>query len=489
MPTTAKRTSKNVSYYIIVAVCLFIMFFGGSIIPPFAPQITQTGMQILCIFVSMVVLWSTVGGIVWPSILGVIALGLTDYSTVGGAITAAIGQSTIWQVMMCLTLASAIAQSGAGEVVARWALSRKVMQGRPLLFSFIFLFILRMISAVSNPLGMILLGWAILEGVANILNRDLSEKYFRCMSVFVMVTCINGDMIIPFKTWLTALWNAFGEFMGGDLNFMVWLAIVFVFGTLTELAIILFIKLAKVDVSFMEDMDIEQLKQGNTKLNKKQAAYLIAMVIAIIIGLSAYIFPAGNILHDISTTLTMAGVFSVAVAVLALMHDKAGNSLLDWKKTMAPGAFWGSFFIIAAAIPMSNALLHESSGFFEWLTTVLAPVFESSSVVQIYLLVMITVTLLTNIASNAGIGMLFLPIVLPIAEAAGANAFVVGICCIMSACFGLLTPGASSAAALIYGSKDQLKVNVKDIMGYGWLFVLFWFVVGAICFPILDKLV
>ena len=464
------------------------MFFGGIVIPPFAPEITQTGMQILCIFVSMVVLWSTVGGIVWPSILGIISLGLTEYTTVAKAITAAIGQSTIWQVMMCLTLASAIAQSGAGELVARWALSRKVMQGRPLLFSFIFLFILRMISAVSNPLGMILLGWAIIEGVANVLEQDLSKQYFRCMTVFVVVTCTNGDMIIPFKTWLTALWNAFGEMMGAELNFMAYLAIVFTFGTLAELAFILFIKLAKVDVSFMRDMDNETLAKGNMKLNSRQAAYFIAMLSAIIIGLSGYIFPATNILCKISKTLTMAGVFSVAVAVLIILRDKDGKPMLDWKKTMAPGAFWGSFFIIAAAIPMSSALISESTGFSMWLTSVLGPTFSASSTLGIYLLVMVCVTILTNIASNAGIGMMFLPIVLPVAEAAGANKFVVGICCIMSACFGLMTPGGSAAAALIFGSKDQLKVRVKDIVGYSGMFILFYFVVGAIVFPVLDKL-
>ena len=434
----------------IVAASLFLMFFGGIIIPPFASEITQTGMQILCIFVSMVILWSTVGGIVWPSILGIIALGLTEYTTVGNAITAAIGQSTIWQVMMCLTLASAIAQSGAGELVARWALSRKAMQGRPLLFSFIFLFILRMISAVSNPLGMILLGWAIIEGVANVLDQDLSEKYFRCMTVFVVVTCVNGDMIIPFKTWLPAMWNAFGEMMGSELNFMTYLAIVFIFGTLTELACVLFIKLAKIDVSFMKDMDNESLAKGSTRLNSRQTAYFLAMLASIIIGLSGYIFPTTNILCKISKTLTMAGVFSVAVAVLILLRDKDGRPMLDWKKTMAPGAFWGSFFIIAAAIPLSSALI---------------------------------------IASNAGIGMMLLPIVLPVADAAGANKFVVGICCIMSACFGLMTPGGSAAAALIFGSKDQLKVSVKDIMGYSAVFILFYFVVGAIVFPILDKII
>lgn len=481
--------SKNISYYVIVVLCLALMFFGGLIIPPFAPEITQTGMQILCIFVGMVILWSTVGGVIWPSILGVIALGLTPYTTVADAITTAISQSTLWQVMMCLALATAIAQSGAGEVVVRWALSRKIMRGRPLLFSFAFLFVLRMISAVSNPLGMILLCWAILESVAHILKRDLGEKWFRAMSVFGLCSCLCGDLIIPFKTWLTALWKAFGELMGGDLNFMVWFFVVFIFGTLAELFFILYLKVSKTDMSFLRDIDLEQLKQGSTRLNLNQGAALGAMLAAIILGLSQYIFPAGSFPHQISTTLTMAGVFSVAVAILVLLKDKQGKPIMDFKKAMAPGAYWGSFFIIASAIPISSALLNEQCGFSAWLTNVLGPMFENSSTFQIYLLVMVVVTLLTNIASNAGIGMMFLPIVIPIAMASGTNPFVAGICCIMSANFGLLTPGASSAAALIYGSKEDLKLRTRDIMGYGWLFILFWFVCGAIAFPILDGVI
>lgn len=227
-----KVKKSTIQYYVIVVICLFLMFFGG-VIPPFASEITQLGMQILCIFVGMVILWSTVGGIVWPSILGVIALGLTDYTTVGAAITAAIGQSTLWQIMMCIVLASAIAQSGAGEVIARWALSRKFVKGHPYLFSFIYLMIFWLIAAVSNPLGMILLGWTVLEGVANVLKQDLAKPYFRCMSVFTVVVCSIGDLIIPFKTWLTALWNAFGEMMGSELSFVPYLIMVLAFGLLT----------------------------------------------------------------------------------------------------------------------------------------------------------------------------------------------------------------------------------------------------------------
>lgn len=484
---TGSKIKKNtIRYYVIVIVCLFLMFFGG-IIPPFASEITELGMQILCIFIGMVVLWSTVGGIVWPSILGVIALGLTEYTTVGAAITSAIGQSTLWQIMMCIVLASAIAQSGAGEVIARWALSRKFVKGRPYLFSFIYLFIFWLIAAVSNPLGMILLGWTVLEGVASVLKQDLAKTYFRCMSVFTVVVCSIGDLIIPFKTWLTALWNAFGEMMGSDLSFVPYLIIVLSFGFVTELMMVLFIKIVKMDVSFLRDFDTAAIAKGKTKMNGRQIAYLVAMLISIIIGLSGYIMPEGSLLRNVSTTLTMAGVFSVAVALLAMFKGKDGKPLLDFKKTMAPGAYWGSFFIVAAAIPLASALISEGTGFPEWLTNVLTPIFESSSILGIYLVLMISTTLLTNVASNAGVGMMLLPLAMPIAEAAGASKFIAGICVIVSACLGLMTPGGSAAAALIYGNRDQLKVSVKDIAGYSAVFIVFYFILGGIMYPVLDS--
>lgn len=82
MAQRAITKRSGISYYAICIVCIALMFLGG-LIPPFAPEITKAGMQILCIYVALVFLWSSVGGVIWPSILAIVALGLTEFTTVG----------------------------------------------------------------------------------------------------------------------------------------------------------------------------------------------------------------------------------------------------------------------------------------------------------------------------------------------------------------------------------------------------------------------
>ena len=69
-----------------------IMFIIG-LFPPFG-QITPLGMKILGIFLGCIAGWC-MGQMIWPSILGLILAGLTDYSTVGDMFTAAFGNTTL----------------------------------------------------------------------------------------------------------------------------------------------------------------------------------------------------------------------------------------------------------------------------------------------------------------------------------------------------------------------------------------------------------
>ena len=76
--------------------------------------------------------------IIWPSILGIVALGLTDYCSMDDAIAGGLGQATVWQMLMVMVLLGAVNESGAGEAMGNWILSRKFLQGRPMLFVWFF---------------------------------------------------------------------------------------------------------------------------------------------------------------------------------------------------------------------------------------------------------------------------------------------------------------------------------------------------------------
>ena len=76
--TTASKKPKNLFYYV-NTVIVFALMFGIGQIPPFA-QITPLGMQILGIFVGVLYGWCTVS-LIWPSLVGIIAVGMTDFAT------------------------------------------------------------------------------------------------------------------------------------------------------------------------------------------------------------------------------------------------------------------------------------------------------------------------------------------------------------------------------------------------------------------------
>lgn len=82
MATEAKK--GNALYYINSAIGLFFLFAFGRIVPPLG-IISEVGMQVLGVFLGLIWLWSMVE-IIWPSILGIVALGLTDYCSMDDAI-------------------------------------------------------------------------------------------------------------------------------------------------------------------------------------------------------------------------------------------------------------------------------------------------------------------------------------------------------------------------------------------------------------------
>ncbi|WP_066454428.1 SLC13 family permease [Anaerotruncus rubiinfantis] len=488
MAQRAITKRSGISYYAICIVCIALMFLGG-LIPPFAPEITKAGMQILCIYVALVFLWSSVGGVIWPSILAIVALGLTEFTTVGAAVVSALGQNVSWQIMMCIALTHGLTMTGAGEFLAKWIISRKFLQGRPYLFTWVLLTAFSLISALSAAIGMILLAWAILNSMATLLGVENSKSYFRKMSVFMVVGCCCGELIILYKSWVVALWSAFGNLVGQELDYLPYMVIATVIALALDLIMTLLIKVMRVDVSFLRDFDNSQLRaeQANERLTGPQIAYLVAILGCVIFSLGSSIFPQGSLLFNISARVTPAGVFAIAVVALILIKDKNGKPILDFQKVIAPSPFWPSFMICASSIPLANALCSEGTGFMSWITRFLSPIFENSSLWVIYAVIVVASLVLTNIASCSGVAMMMLPVAVPLAVSAGANMYIVGICTIYSCLFGFILPGSSGLSAMMYGTREQQSLSVKDIIGDTSLLCAIYGIAAIIIFPILDK--
>ena len=95
----------NTLYYLHSTIGL-LLIFGFGHLPPFG-TVTPVGMQVLGIFAGMIYLWSFVS-VLWPSLLGIIALGLSDYAPMRKVILSAFGDVVPVLVFFAMVLFGAI---------------------------------------------------------------------------------------------------------------------------------------------------------------------------------------------------------------------------------------------------------------------------------------------------------------------------------------------------------------------------------------------
>ena len=100
--------SAKANMHTLIGILIMLL---GFVVPPFGP-VTVVGVKCLFIFIGMVYLWSTVNPL-WPSMLGLILLGLSGYAGEGAAgfkavMAASIGNDTVILLMLTMILIGAL---------------------------------------------------------------------------------------------------------------------------------------------------------------------------------------------------------------------------------------------------------------------------------------------------------------------------------------------------------------------------------------------
>ena len=194
--------SKDMQYYIKSVIGLVIMFGFGQL-PPIGP-LTPLGMRIVGLFVGLVFLLCTVD-IVWPSMLGMIGLGLTGYCSVGEAISSGFGSEMVWMMLILLVLAAGISNSGLGEILARWFITRKALQSRPMLFTFVYIVSFGICSLLVASFTSVILAWSIFYNIADMAGYKKGERYSTIFIIGCFLSCIMYEGLFAFRSWWMVL--------------------------------------------------------------------------------------------------------------------------------------------------------------------------------------------------------------------------------------------------------------------------------------------
>ena len=475
--------------YVHIAVTLFFMI-GFGYLPTFA-TVTPVGMKILGLFIGVVYAYSTLD-IIWPSIMAIVIFGLTELTGgMEGAITLTMGSSTVFQVITQNMTAGAIVIYGFGKWFARKTLSMKFFRGRPLLYTWCFLFIFMWGNIVLNTIPMLLMLCTIWADIGESCNYKKNDNFYYYGFGGIILTLMLGISMMPYRSWQLGLAKTWANVTNAPINLGGMFACTSIIGIIVITAYVLLgAKLFKVDFSHMIEFDVNKLGEESKTLRPRAKRIIIIYLIVMLLSMFAGTFTKTPVAQFLNKTLTSGGLYALCTAFLMFLPSGEGDGqgcirFDDIKKSEA-AINWRVIFMVAITIPLASALTNEATGITPWLTDLLTPIFAGRSPEFILIVSILTMIVLTNIGSNIATASALIPIVAPFAMASGANVVVFGMAIIYSANMGLLLPGSSAPAAIFHARSEipDMKRRTLVLLFAIGLHIVMQFVVYSIALAI-----
>ncbi|SBV91075.1 Di-/tricarboxylate transporter [uncultured delta proteobacterium] len=474
-PSRDGTPGKNLWYYTASAIGLLIVFGFGSL-PPIAP-ITPMGMKVLGIFLGMIFLWSFVS-ILWPSLLGIVALAICGYAPLPKILWISFGDTVPTLVLFAMVLFGAIQHAGVTRYISRWFLTRKIINGKPVVFSFVFIYATYVLAALSaNILPALLFMWAILYGVLDDVGYKKGDKYTAIMVIGTMFGAISGQAAKPFTGSALMIVGAYEKAAQTQLDYFHYMLFGVIMSSLGILLYALLIKFVlKPDMSKIQDITIERFdREKLPNMDLRQKILMASLFGYLIMVLLPSILPKSLVGVAFLAKLGPLGMVILFVVGLSLFKydDKP---IIDFKEIAGRYIIWDVYFLVCMAMAISTALTAGETGIVGFLQWSLDPILGGHSFFMFSIILVLFGMGITQLANNAVMGVLLMPVIKAFSEQAGANFEAVAVMITFAMHIALLTPAASPYAAILYGNRNWISQN--EVFKYG----LILFVMSAALF-------
>lgn len=460
---------KDFSFYLHIAVTLALML-GISCIPPIEP-ITPFGMQMIGIFAGMLYGW-TFSGIIWTSLVGMIAMGLTEYATFTHIVETGMGNTITQLVLMSCLFIAAIEKCQLSRYIALWMLSRKMLRGRPWLFSGFILLVALLLGAFVTPIAGVLLCCLITYDVCAQVGFKQGDGYPTVMIIGIFILGIIGMGGIPWGIVPLIVMGSFTQMSGEAFNFLTYFLYYWPIAIIILAAYILLCKYVfRIDVKLMCDLDVDKLfssKGYNKTMTHHQKLVFTVLLIYIATMISPNLLPETWFLAKILDKVGVLGIMIFYVVLLQLIKVD-GKALISFQED-AKHIQWEAVILTAAVMPLSNMLTVKETGITAFLVTNLGGMISGGSVIVFAAIIFFLATLITNFCNNAVTGVLLLPIICNFAPILGISASVIAIPMIMCLHLAIMTPAACPISAMLHSNREWVKT--LDIYKYGGAGVL-----------------
>lgn len=472
------HVANTKKFYIQTGIILALMF-GFGFIPPIAP-ITAHGMRVLGILFACIYAW-TIGEQVWPSLLGLMALGFLPGNTVTKVFSSAFGNQTLLIVVFCLVFCTCVERSGLLSVIANYILTRRFAKKGPWWLAFAF-FIISVLGTVvcAQPAVSIFL-FAILFEVAPRAGIKRRSPYVVMVMVGITVTGYLGSAMLPYNAFLQigiALMSSISP--GFEFDYLAYCSLAVLVMVIMVCGLPLFFKLIcpKFEYKILDDI----VKAEELTLTVTQKITLASIFLLSIILFAPSILPKGTAIHSFFNNFGVIGAMCGTSLLLMLIVIK-NETIGDIADGMKNGVPWGLYFLLATALAISSAVTAEGTGVSEFLKMAFAPILANKTALVFTFIFIFIGAVVTNCLNNIVTMTLLMPVAATFAGEYGVSPQLIVAICAIILYQGLVLPSGSVLGALLHGQQEW--ASSKQIYIYATLAELVLVVVlGIIGMPI-----
>lgn len=485
-----KSSRKTATYWFWLVVGLFLMFLFGRVCPTWGP-VTSTGVSMIGIFIGLLVLITSTGELIWPSLAALVATVLCGYMSGTDAVASFMGTTTILQVIAILVICSALRETGAGKVIAKKVVTAKGIQGRPLLFTTCFLLAFLYADIFLDSFGGIIFSLTVFESIREALGYEKNDRYTQAMTLGLYLDGMLGASLIPFTPMTLAITSAFGaaaQPYGIVFSPAMYIVAAIIVGTVFMIVYSLMIKYVfRCDLDRLVDLnvdDIAALKDTSKKFNAVQIIYLVAFVFGIAYSFVIHLLSKTSPVYAALAPITQAVWFVMVIVILSIVKIN-GKPLMDAKKHFKEGANWGFICTIGMFMIIGGALSGNDLGVKAWLTGVMAPLFGNMPFPLFMFIIILICGIVTNFFSNMATGVIVSGIAMPFIAmyvAQGADASIIACAIAFTSMFAFMTYAAAGPAPILLGREG---IETKFIWTKGLMTLIVYIVIAAILFTVL----
>ncbi len=462
MSESAKQSFMNNKLFWKIVVLL--IQFVAVYLPPFG-QMTTLGMHILFILIGTIIGWVFID-LGWPSVSGIIALGISGaYESMGDALAACLGSQTQWMVFGALLICAFVAESGLADVIAGFLLNLKISRRSPFMMSFFFFIGAYVVAAVSACQIAVLLFIGLYRGIAEkagVKAGDLINSYWLCG---LALCSVFGEMFPPYKISMIILLNIYNSAVIAPLSALQGILWGIGGSLILTLVYILFCKIVlRIDLSRF-DPNVLQIKKVNpSKEQKTMLWYILAMVILLVVPsiFSTSAFP----LFIGMNYLGFGGLMLILVVVMMTIPVN-GKPLLDMT-TMGKGFSWGVFWMAAFYTTISGFISKPEVGISATLSSWFAPLLQVLPAVVFVILAIYLSMILSNFLNNMVVALVFISAIMALSSSIeGINLAAATMAIYLGSNCAIGMPSANPVNAITFSNTDL--ISFKNQSKLGWL--------------------